>query len=278
MSSAPMGSASRTAASASPSKRWNSAEWRNFVGSRDVVAHPRAAGLGPVAPCGERLQGVGQGVALLVGLPARRRRRAVAGGADRPAVDHAGAMADEAGGGADGAALADDHRLALGLDVPDVGQRQRQHLAGIELVVGLLRLAGDAVEQVVDGQAVRARLGAGAEVGVADGGQRRHRRHVRLAEPGAAGAQPRQRRQHVAVGVEVVGARAVEDEAARRRAAASRRAPAPRGSGRPTAVAGGAVPSSAASVGTTSCCATRSFQTTALMNGGPYSSSGTCVS
>ena len=121
-------------------------------------------------------------------------------------------MADEAGRGPDGAALTDDHRLALGLDVPDVGQRQREHLAGIERVVGLLRLAGDAVEQVVDGQAVRLRLGAGTEVGVADGGQRRHRRYVRLAVPGAAGAQPRQRRHRVLVGVEVVGARAVQHQ------------------------------------------------------------------
>jgi hypothetical protein len=53
--------------------------------------------------------------------------------------------------------------------------------------VGLLRLAGDAVEQF-DGQAVRLWLGTGAEVGVADGGQRRYRRHLGVR---AAIAQPR---------------------------------------------------------------------------------------
>ena len=179
----------------------------------DVVAHPRAAGLGPVAPCRERLQRVGHARSTSGWSPTCRHPRCCSSrrGRGRP-LSEAAAVADEAGHGADGAALADDHGLALGLDVPDVGQRQRQHLAGIELVVGLLRLAGDAVEQVVDGEAVRARLGAGAEVGVADGGQRRYRRHVRLAVPGASGAQPRQRRQDVAIRVEVVGARAVEHQ------------------------------------------------------------------
>ena len=48
--------------------------------------------------------------------------------------------------------------------------------------------------------------------------------------------------------------------------------------GRPTAVAGGAVPSSAASVGTTSCCVTGLFDTLCLIKGDPWKRSGTWVS
>ena len=52
----------------------------------------------------------------------------------------------------------------------------------IELVVGLLRLAGGAVEEVVDDDAVEARIAAGADVGVADAGHGRQARSVRASE------------------------------------------------------------------------------------------------
>ena len=181
-------------------------------GVADVVPHPGAARLLPVLARDDRLERLRHGVAGGIGLPPSGLAREVAGGQHAAAVDEAGAVADEAGRRADGAALPDDDGAAFRLDVPDVGERERHQLAGIETVVRLLRLAGDAVEQVVDGQPVDARLAAGPEVGVADRGERRHRRHVGVAEPRALAPQPRQRRHRVGVGVEVVGARAVEHE------------------------------------------------------------------
>ena len=242
------------------------------------MAHPRAAGLRPVAARGERLQGLRHAVARGVRLPGAVAGGAVAGGEHRPSVDEAAAVADQAGDRADGAALADDHRLALGFDVPHVGQGERQHLARIEVVVGFLRLAGDAVEQVVDGEAVRARFGAGtrdwhgrrrsgsAPTIRAPGRTRRHRRAAATASATRPCRCRSSRR----------GCRRAR--AARPRAGASRSAASASRNGRPIAVAGGAVPSSAASVGTTSCCETGSFETSGLMNGAPYSSSGMCVS
>src|SRR6185369_5198229 len=72
--------------------------------TRDVVAHPGAAGLLPVRPRVARLQGVGQLVAGRIGLPASVTR--VTADEHRLAADDAGAVTDEPGHRADRPALA----------------------------------------------------------------------------------------------------------------------------------------------------------------------------
>ena len=121
-------------------------------------------------------------------------------------------MPDEPGGGADGAALTDDDRPALRLDVPQIGERERHQLARVQAVVGLLEFAADAIEQLVDDQAMNAGLRARSDIRVADSGERWHRRHTGVAEPCSFPPQPRERWQHVGVGIEVVRSSAIENE------------------------------------------------------------------
>ncbi len=121
-------------------------------------------------------------------------------------------MADEPGGGAERAALPDDDGPALGLDVPHIGEGERHQLPWVQSVVGLLELAAHAIEQLVDDQAMDAGLRARPEVGVADRGERWHRRDMRVAEPRAFPPQAGERREHAGVGIDVVRPHAVEHE------------------------------------------------------------------
>ena len=98
------------------------------------------------------------------------------------------------------------------VEVPVVGERQRHQLLRIELVVGFLRLAGGAVEEGVDDDAVEARIAAGADVGVADAGDGRQHHRPRLRKPRAFLPHPRQRRHDRRVLVEVIGAHRIEHE------------------------------------------------------------------
>ena len=120
-------------------------------------------------------------------------------------------------------------------------------------------------------------LGAGSDVRVADRGERRHRRHMGVAEPRAFAPQSRERREHVGVGIEVVRPRAVENEQ--------------RHHARPSPSFRERLPQRPAE------CRRRrnraeqrrerrhdvllrhgAFDTPCLMNGAPWNSSGTCVS
>ncbi len=121
-------------------------------------------------------------------------------------------MTHEPGGRANGAALADDDRLAVGGEVPHVREGQRHQLAGVEIVVCLLWLAGHAVEKVVDDEPVYARIGPSAQRGVPDAGERGDRRHTRIREPRALAAQPGERRHHLRMRLEVIDAHPVEHE------------------------------------------------------------------
>ena len=141
-------------------------------GVRDVVPHPRAAGLLPEGLAVDRLQVVGQRVALGVGLPPGVAR-AVAGGpiTVRPFTRHAPrptrpAVARMAPPWPTMMALPSVVRFQTSASVRAISSR------GSSPVVGRLRLAGHPIEQVVGSQPVDARIGAGADRGVSDAGER----------------------------------------------------------------------------------------------------------
>src|SRR4029450_924287 len=130
---------------------------------RDVVSHPRAARLFPIRSRIDGLHGVWEGVTGGIRFPSGVPG-AIARGEDAPTVDDARAMPDQAGDRTDRAALSNDDPPPFRRDVPDISERQGHQFTRIQLVVRLLRFAGDAIEQVVDDEAVRARLGSGTEV------------------------------------------------------------------------------------------------------------------
>ena len=102
----------------------------------------------------------------------------------------------------------------LPINTPPVVSPQEWESARQQLLVKekALTRARDAIEQLVDDEAVGAGLCARSDIRVADSGERWHGRHPRVAEPGSLPPQPRERRQHVRVSIELVRPRAIENE------------------------------------------------------------------
>ena len=175
------------------------------------MPHPCAAGRLPVLLAGDGAERVRHRVAHRIGFPAAVLRR-VAGRRHRTPVDETRAAAGQPRGGANGAPQGHDARAAVRGQVPEIGQGERHQLTRVELVKDLLLAPRDAAEQPVDDNPVNARVGAGAERGMPAARRGRQRVHAGAGEPRALGAQPRQHRHHVAVGLEIVGAHAVEHD------------------------------------------------------------------
>jgi hypothetical protein len=66
------------------------------------------------------------------------------------------------------AALADDHSLAFGFEVPKIGESQSHKRSRGHARVGALRLSADAVKRSIDHNPVHARIGTSSDGGMAD--------------------------------------------------------------------------------------------------------------
>ena len=110
------------------------------------------------------------------------------------------------------AALRDDTPLPSGVQLPDVGERERHQITRVPVVEHVVALAGDTVPEIVSRDAVDAWFRTGRDARVARTRVGRQVVHLGVRKPGAALAQFRQRGQHARVTIEVVGTHPVEDE------------------------------------------------------------------
>ena len=108
--------------------------------------------------------------------------------------------------------LRGDHRLAVRLQVPDVGEREGHQVAGRERREDIGVLAGGAVEDRVGHDAVQARVRPGGDRGVPGGRDGGRVRHPRVIERRPLASEARQRGQLGGEPIEVVRAHAVEDQ------------------------------------------------------------------
>src|ERR1051326_336890 len=148
------------------------------------------------------LQIFGQLVALRVGFPSALR--GITGQDSRPCVEQTRSVAYETASGDENAALPDDHSLALGFEVPQIGQSQRHQRSRRHARVGTLRPSADTVKGSIDYDPVYARIGASSDGGMAESGNCWQEVHASVTKPGSVPAQARQSRQDFPIPVEII--------------------------------------------------------------------------
>src|SRR3954447_23242745 len=133
-----------------------------------MVAHPLPVSSFPQWRGLLVLQILGQLVALRVRFPSAVYR--ITDQDSWPCVEQTRAVSYETGDCDENAALADDHSLTFGFEVPKIRQGQCHKGSGGHSGVGALRLSTDAIKGSIDHDPVQARIGTSSDRGMADGG------------------------------------------------------------------------------------------------------------
>src|SRR5205814_7189984 len=127
----------------------------------DIVAHPLPMNGLPKRRRLLVLQILGQLVALRVGFPFPLC--GITGQDSWPCVEQTRSVSYKTGNCDENGALADDHSLAFGFEVPKIGQSQRQKRSRGHARVGALGLSADAVKGSIDYDPVHARIGTSSD-------------------------------------------------------------------------------------------------------------------